>query len=415
MNALIETARLAKQSTNSIKNLTLLERNNILEEFAQSMNDHSSQILSKNEIDIRNAREKGISENMIDRLTLSEKRIQEIAQGIRDLITLEDPLGIVLEERELSSGLHLKKISVPIGVIGIIYESRPNVTADCAALCIKSGNACILKSGSDSFETSSMIVQLCQQVLQRHNVDPNSVSISPLVSHEETEEFMACREYVDLLIPRGSKRLIQSVVNHAKVPVIETGAGICHVYVENSANHEMAEKIVINAKCQRPSVCNAAETLLVQEEIAKEWLPHMAEVFHENHVLMYGDDASQSLSSLIKPVTNDSYDTEYNDLIINIRVVKDTQQACEHIEKHGTHHSESIISEDIKEVTYFFNHIDSACLYHNASTRFTDGFEFGLGAEIGISTQKLHARGPMGLQALTTYTYHLEGNGEIRQ
>ncbi len=415
MNALIEMAKHAKQASTSIQNVSLLERNQILLEFANNLETHTTEILSHNAKDIAQAKEKNMPESMLDRLTLTKERIAAMAQGIKDLIALEDPLGIVLEERTLSSGIHLKKITVPLGVVGIIYESRPNVTADCAALCLKSGNACILKSGSDSYETSLSIVHLCQDVLIQHNIDPYAVSLSPIVTHEETNAFMQCRDYVDVLIPRGSKRLIQSVVDHAKIPVIETGAGICHIYVANSANPKMAQDIVLNAKCQRPSVCNAMETLLVQEDIAKTWLAKMVAILKENHVKMYGDEASQALSDAIEPITETSYDTEYNDYILNIKIVKDVQEACQHIALHGTHHSESILSEDGKEVEYFFQHVDSACVYHNASTRFTDGFEFGLGAEIGISTQKLHARGPMGLRALTTYTYHLEGNGEIRQ
>jgi glutamate-5-semialdehyde dehydrogenase len=346
---------------------------------------------------------------------VDEKRIDGIAQGIAELTRQPDPIHQVLEDRIIKSGIHLQKISVPLGVIGIIYEARPNVTADCAALCIKSGNACVLKGGKESYETSYAIIAILKDVLRRNGLPEEAVMLSEKVSHAETERFMACREYLDVLIPRGSRRLIQSVVEHAKVPVIETGAGICHVYVEKTADLKMAQRIVINAKCQRPSVCNAMETLLVEEDIAASFLPEMVRAFQDHHVIMYGDAKSVTICKDILPVKEDSFDTEYNDLIVNIGIVRDTEAAIAHIEAHGTHHSDAIITEDEGEAEKFLNGVDSACVYVNASTRFTDGFEFGLGAEIGISTQKLHARGPMGLHALTTYTYHLRGKGEIRK
>ena len=390
-------------------------RSTILREFADALLQHKEEILSANKEDYDNAQQQGMSSSLLDRLLLTEKRIEAMAEGVREIAAMDDPLHKVLEERTLSSGVHLKKISVPIGTIGIIYEARPNVTADCAALCLKSGNACVLKGGKEAYNSSLAIVTLIRTILTNYNLNKDLVTLLPKISHEETQRFMECREYLDLLIPRGSRRLIQSVVENATVPVIETGAGICHVYVEKTADFAMAERIIINAKCQRPSVCNAMETLLVEKVIADRFVPFIASSMHELGVMMYGDEICTSLSDDILPVKEDSYDTEYGDLIMNIHVVESTEEAISHIEIHGTHHSDAIISEEANEVAMFMNGVDSACVYHNASTRFTDGNVFGLGGEIGISTQKLHARGPMGLTALTTYTYHLEGKGEIRE
>lgn len=405
----------AHEASTSLRNTENALRSTILLEFADELETHTEEILSANAKDYAQAKENGMSSSLLDRLLLTKARIKAMATGVREIATLPDPLHKVLEERTLSSGVHLKKISVPIGTIGIIYEARPNVTADCAALCLKSGNACVLKGGKEAYHSSLAIISIIHSILEKHNLNKDLITLLPKISHEETQRFMECREYLDLLIPRGSRRLIQSVVNKAKVPVIETGAGICHVYVEKSADFEMAKRIIINAKCQRPSVCNAMETLLVEKDIAHAFIPRIASAMHEQDVMMYGDEIATSLSNLIQLVKEDSYDTEYGDLIMNIHVVDNTIEAISHIEKHGTHHSDAIISEDTMEVEKFMNGVDSACVYHNASTRFTDGYVFGLGGEIGISTQKLHARGPMGLQELTTYTYHLEGKGEIRE
>lgn len=412
---IIEMAKRAKQASAALRNTDNDTRNRILTGFADGLLSNSSTIIHANESDMAAAEADGMSASLLDRLYVDEKRIAKIAEGVRQLSLQPDPIHEVLEDRIIASGIHLKKISVPLGVIGIIYEARPNVTADCAALCLKSGNACVLKGGKESYETSYAIVSVLKKVLQENGVSADSVMLAEKISHEETARFMACREYLDVLIPRGSRRLIQSVVEHAKVPVIETGAGICHVYVEKTADFAMAEKIILNAKCQRPSVCNAMETLLVEEEIADRFIPEIAAAFKAHGVKMYGDERSVQLCSDILPGAPDCFDTEYNDLIVNIGIVKDTEAAIAHIEKHGTHHSDAIITEDPSETEKFMNGVDSACVYVNASTRFTDGFEFGLGAEIGISTQKLHARGPMGLKALTTYTYHLYGKGEIRK
>ena len=409
-----EQSILAKKAAPQLRSLTYAQRRSILHDFADLLLRNTEAILKANETDIETGEKSGIRPSMIDRLRLNEARIEAAAEGIRQLASLPDPLGIVLDERTLTSGVHLKKITVPIGVIGIIYESRPNVTADCAALCIMSGNACVLKGGREAWHSSSAIAACMKQALQKNGISPDAVMLADPVSHEEPAAFMNDRENIDLLIPRGSSRLIQAVVQHARVPVIETGAGICHTYVEASADPDMAERILINAKCSRPSVCNAMETMLLEEACAESFLPRIVRTMKENGVTMYGDEHTCRICSDVLPAQEDSFDTEYNDLILNIAVVKDVHEAIAHIEKHGTHHSDAILTEDAEHALLFLNSVDSACVYHNASTRFTDGFEFGLGAEIGISTQKLHARGPMGLQALTTYTYHLEGKGEIR-
>ena len=410
-----EQSILAKKASRQVRILSEETRNQVLNDFADHLEENSSFIISENRKDLLQAEKDGLSEAMQDRLLLDEKRIRKIAQGVRAVADLPDPLNRVLEERDLESGIHLKKITSAIGVIGVIFESRPNVSADCSALCFKAGSACILKGGKESYLSCKAITDQMKKALQENHVSPDAVMLAEKPTHEETDAFMADRDSVDLLIPRGGKKLIQAVVRNAKVPVIETGAGVCHVYVDESANMDMAVKIVINAKCQRPSVCNAMETLLVNRHIAERFLPVVTDALKKHGVVIYADEASRKIVPDLKKADENSWYTEYNDLIMNLRIVDNTEEAIAHIEKYGTHHSESIITEDPKEVEKFMNGVDSACVYHNASTRFTDGFEFGLGAEIGISTQKLHARGPMGLRELTTYTYHLEGKGEIRQ
>ena len=411
---LIEQARLAKKASSSLRMLDGETRNRVLLTFADLLIRNSDEVITANREDLTEAENSGMSSAMLDRLMLNEARIEAMAEGIRQVASLEDPLGKVLEDRVIPSGIRLKKITVPIGVIGIIFESRPNVTADCAALCFKSGNACVLKGGKESYRSCKAIVDAMKEALTDCGVSEDTVMLAERPSHAETAEFMKCREYVDLLIPRGGRNLIRAVVENAEVPAIETGAGVCHVFVDATANLKMAEEIVINAKCSRPSVCNAMETLLVHEAAAKEFVPRMVSLLKEKGVIIYGDERARALCDGLKEAEEASWSTEYDDLIMNLKIVSSVQEAAEHIETYGTHHSEAIISEDDESVRYFMESIDSACLYHNASTRFTDGFEFGLGAEIGISTQKLHARGPMGLSELTSYCYRLEGKGETR-
>jgi len=413
-NRLIEQASLAKKASLSLRNVPEEKRNAVLKRFAELLEQQEEVILEANEEDMRMAEASGTRTNMLDRLKLDEKRMASIREGILQVADLPDPLHQVLEERVIQSGIKLKKVSVPMGVIGVIFESRPNVSADCIALCFKAGSACVLKGGKESYQSCSAITACMRAALKEYGLDENLAVLAEKPSHEETAEFMADREHVDLLIPRGGKNLIRSVVQNAKIPVIETGAGVCHVFVDESADPEMAEKIIINAKCQRPSVCNAMETLLVHESLKETFLPHILQVMQEKGVVIYGDYPCIACNADVRPANEESYFTEYNDLIMNVKVVKDVQAAIDHINHYGTHHSESIITKDDGNAEKFLTEIDSACLYRNASTRFTDGFEFGLGAEIGISTQKLHARGPMGLKELTTYAYILEGNGEVR-
>ena len=411
---LIAQAKAAKAASRSVRTLSGRVRSQVLRDFAYGLVENADTIIAANSLDLKEAKENGMSQAMLDRLMLNHARIEQIAKGVLQVEQLPDPLNRVLEERVIASGIHLKKISAAIGVIGIIFESRPNVTADCAALCFKSGNTCVLKGGKESYRSCKAIVDVMKKALKDNGVSEDAVMLAEKPSHEETAQFMACREYVDLLIPRGSSRLIQAVVKNAKVPVIETGAGICHTYVDESADFDMAEKIIINAKCSRPSVCNAMETLLVNEAVAGEFVPRIVNVMKERGVIIYGDKKACALADGLRQGNQTNWATEYDDLIMNLVIVKDVKEAIDHIETYGTHHSECIVTENEESKNLFFAGIDSACLYHNASTRFTDGFEFGLGAEIGISTQKLHARGPMGLQELTTYAYHLEGKGEIR-
>ena len=408
------TAR-AKAAAKITRNLSTDIRNGVLLQFASNLRQQKEAILSANAIDLAAAEKSGMKASFVDRLRLSEKSIEGIAVGIEQTASLADPLNVVLEDRILSSGVHLQKISCAIGVIGIIFESRPNVCADCAALTFKSGNACILKGGKDSYHSCEAIVKAMHDALHKFGVSEDAVILLKHPDHKETQEWISNRSSMDLLIPRGSARLIRSVVDHARVPVIETGAGICHVYVDETADLSMAVDIIINAKCQRPSVCNAMETLLVQKSAAKKLLEMLWPQLKNNGVKVYGDETACSIIPEFEKGNEENWNTEYNDLILNVVTVEDVQQAVSHIETHGTHHSESIVSKDENAVSYFMNNVDSACVYHNASTRFTDGFEFGLGAEIGISTQKMHARGPMGLQALTTVVWHLYGNGEIRK
>jgi len=411
---MIEQARLAKKASASLRNTSSDIRNTVLMEFAKNLVLKQDEIILANQADMQESKDNGMSEAMLDRLLLNEKRIQGMAEGILQIVQLDDPLHRIIEERDIPSGIHLKKVSCPIGVIGIIFESRPNVTADCAALCFKAGNACVLKGGKESYRSCLAIVNIFKKALEKSGLDTDLIQLAERPSHAETQQFMECREYVDLLIPRGGKNLIQAVVKNARVPVIETGAGVCHTFVDESADLAMAEKIVINAKCSRPSVCNAMETLLVHEGIADVFLPLIVKALKENGVIIHGDEKACSVCNDIDQADEDCWYVEYNRLEMNLKVVKDVNEAISHITKYSTKHSECIVTENQENADLFMQSIDAACIYHNASTRFTDGFEFGLGAEIGISTQKLHARGPMGLRELTTYTYLLTGKGEIR-
>ena len=394
--------------------LTESEKNTVLAAMAEAIVADSPAILAANSQDMESAKGK-ISDVMLDRLALNESRIRSMADGIRALISLPDPTGKVLDTIVRPSGIVVEKTSVPLGVVAIIYESRPNVTADAAALCLKSGNTCVLRTGKEAFRSACAIVKAMQKGLVACGLSPDVVQILEDTSHEGANQLMKAKGLVDLLIPRGGKRLIQTCVENSIVPCIETGTGICHIYVDNTADQEMALDIIENAKTSRPSVCNAEEVLLVAKDIAKEFLPKLKDRLtqRETPVELRLDTAAQSIIDGT-PAGEDDFDTEFLDYILAVAVVDDVDAAVKHISLHSTHHSDAIITADDAAAKKFTLGVDSAAVYVNASTRFTDGGEFGLGCEMGISTQKLHARGPMGLAEMTTYKYIIRGNGQVR-
>lgn len=385
-------------------------RNRILTTAADMLVAESDALLAENAKDLENARKSGMKESFIDRLSLSAKRIADMADGMRHVASLPDPLGSGSVWTR-PNGLEIKCIHVPLGVIGIIYEARPNVTSDAAALCIKSGNGVVLRGGSDAINSNTAIADIIKKSLEKCGISTDAVQLVTDTSRMSATTLMKAKGHIDLLIPRGGKGLIRSVTENAEVPTIETGAGNCHIYVESTADLDMALRVLINAKTSRPAVCNAAEHLLVDRAVAGEFLPMVKDALSE--VDLRGDEETRKYID-IAPATDEDFDTEYDDLILSIKVVNDTDQAIAHINRHSTHHSEAILTDDIAKAKLFTASVDSAAVYVNASTRFTDGGEFGFGAEIGISTQKLHARGPMGLAELTTIKYIINGDGQIR-
>lgn len=401
-----------KQHQHAINLATTQQKNEALEAMASQLEQSEQEILNANEIDLANA--KGhISDVMLDRLRLTSERIKDMAKGIRTLIQLKDPVGEVLEENTLANGLHIEKRSIPFGIIGMIYESRPNVTSDAAALAIKSGNAIILRGGKEAFQSSNTIVNALKKGLRNIGFDDNVIALVQDTSRASATELMTAKGKLDLLIPRGGAGLIQAVVENATVPVIETGTGICHVYIDKDADIQKALTIVANAKTSRPSVCNAAEVLLVHETIAAEFLPLLDEKIGDR-VQFRADDKACTYLPQAQLATDNDFDTEFLDYILAVKIVDDAAHAVSHIAQHSTQHSDAIVTENKHTATYFTSHVDSAAVYVNASTRFTDGGEFGLGCELGISTQKMHARGPMGLREMTTYKYIITGDGHIR-
>ncbi len=382
--------------------------------IADKLVEEASRIIEANEIDYRNGQNNGMHQGMLDRLKLDEKRIAAMAEGLKQVSELEDPIGKVIDEFNRPNGLNIKKVRVPMGVIGIIYESRPNVTADAFALTFKSGNAAILKGGSDAINSNIAITNVIREGLKNCNITEDAVQLIENTDRAVTTEFMKMNEYVDVLIPRGSAGLIRAVVENSTIPVIETGTGNCHIYVDKDADFEKAIPIIINAKTQRIGVCNAAESLVVHEDIKDEFLPLFEKAMKEHSVEIRADKESKEVLSTAKDATEEDFGKEFLDYIISVKTVKSVDEAIEHINKYNTGHSESIITENKEAADKFLQRVDAACVYVNASTRFTDGFEFGFGAEIGISTQKLHARGPMGLNELTSYKYEITGNGQIR-
>jgi glutamate-5-semialdehyde dehydrogenase len=383
--------------------------------MADALESNSQKILAANKMDVEEAKAKGVKAALLDRLALDQKKIQNMAKELREVSALSDPIGEVLSTWTRPNGLIISQIRVPLGVVGVIYESRPNVTSDSAGICIKSGNAVILRGGSDALNSNVAIGEALRDALAGTNVPVDAIQIVPSPDRKDAEELMSMRQYIDVLVPRGGADLINTVVDKSRIPVIETGTGNCHVYVDEAADLEKATPIVINAKVQRPGVCNAAEKLIVHGKIAKQYVPVIVAELRKNGVEVRGDEEVRKIVSDVKAATEQDWYTEYLDLIIGVKIVHNLDEAIAHINKYGTHHSDSIITASFDKATKFLKEIDSAAVYWNASTRFTDGNQFGLGAEIGISTQKLHARGPMSAQHLTTTKYVVVGTGQIRQ
>lgn len=403
----------AKAAEPAISVMGTNEKNRVLSEISSLLRSHVTETIGANKLDIETARANGMSEAMIDRLTLTEQRIGGMADGVDKVISLPDPVGAVIGGSDLPNGLHVIKKRVPIGTIGIIFESRPNVTVDAATLCFKAGNTVILRGGSDAINSNKALVGLMRTALRNCGVNENAVQLVEDTSRAVANAMMKLNKYIDLLIPRGGGGLIHAVIENATIPVIQTGEGNCHVYVDESADIDMAVNIINNAKTQRPSVCNAIENILVHEKAAPE-LFRKLDMLWQGRIAIRGDEETAKLVKVEKIADDTDYATEFLDYRLSSKVVKSLDEAIEHINRFGTKHSECIVTQSLRSAEIFQQRIDAAAVYVNASTRFTDGFEFGLGAEIGISTQKLHARGPMGLEALTTYKYLINGNGQIR-
>lgn len=411
---LISLCTRAKKVKYEIEKLSTDVKNNALYKIARALIDNTSYILEENDKDIKLGVQKGMNEGLLDRLKLTKERIEGMADGLEKVAKLPDPIGELLDEYKADNGLNIKKIRVPMGVIGIIYESRPNVTADAFALTFKSGNAVILKGGSDALNSNKAITKVIQDTLEKCNISKDSILLIESTDREVTREFMKMKEYVDLLIPRGGAGLIRSVVENSLIPVIETGTGNCHIFVDESADIDKAIEIIINAKTQRIGVCNACESLVIHENIKDALLPKLKEALESKNVEIRGDEKIRSVIDC-KEATIEDFGTEYLAYIISMKTVSNVEEAIEHINTYSTHHSEAILTENKENALKFQQGVDAACVYVNASTRFTDGFEFGLGAEIGISTQKLHARGPMGLKELTSYKYAINGDYSVRK
>lgn len=415
MSELLEKCASAKAAAQRLVSVSTEVKNNALEAIAAALNERSDEILAANRLDLENAEANGIRRAMIDRLTLTKERIKNIADGVLQVKALADPIGEVTGMWTRPNGLQIGRKRVPMGVIGIIYEARPNVTVDAAVLCLKTSNASILRGGKEAIASNTAIMRIMQDAAYGAGIPEGTLNIIEDTSRETATQLMKMNGYIDMLIPRGGKGLIKSVVDNATVPVVETAAGNCHVYVDGDADPGMAEKIVMNAKVQRPSVCNAAETLLIDKSAANEFVPVIFNALREAGVEIRADEASRAIySDGVAAASEDDYYTEYNDYILAVKLVDGIDEAIAHINKYNTKHSEAIVTNSYEKAQKFLNEVDAAAVYVNASTRFTDGFEFGFGAEIGISTQKMHARGPMGLEALTSIKYIVYGNGQIR-
>lgn len=405
---------MAKQAEKTLATASTELKNSALGLMAQELTAAMSEIILANAEDMKNARENGISQVMLDRLLLTEDRVRSMAKGITDIISLPDPIGVTLSEIKRPNGMTVSKITVPLGVIAVIYEARPNVTSDAAALCLKAGNAVILRGGKEAINSSKAVVKALRAGLKKSGLDENCISLVADTTRDSANELMKMNEHIDVLIPRGGAGLIRSCVENSTVPVIETGTGNCHIYVDKDADIRMAADIIYNAKTSRPSVCNAAESLVIHKDIVNKALPVIKKRLDEKNVELRGDEAARNAAEGILPATEEDWGKEYLDYIMSVKTVSSLDEAIEHISKYSTGHSECIVTENEEIAKEFLSRVDSAAVYHNVSTRFTDGGEFGFGAEIGISTQKLHARGPLGLPQLTSFKYIICGNGQTR-
>ena len=411
---LTEIGKRVKKASVKLAVLSTEDKNRILKAIAKAIRENCDKIVKANELDLDNGRKNGMSEALLDRLMLNNDRVCAMAQGIEDVVSLPDPVGRVLWEAERPNGMKIQRVSTPLGVIGIIYEARPNVTSDAAALSIKSGNAAILRGGKEAFNSNSAIMDIMREAIEKEGFDADIIELVRDTSRESSTALMRMNKYVDVLIPRGSAKLINAVVENSTVPVIETGAGNCHVYVDEFADIDKAVTIVNNAKTRRISVCNTAESLLIHKSIAEFALVAIKAKLDEKNVILYGDEIACEICPDIEKATEEDWATEYLDYKMSVKIVSSVDEAIEHIRKYSTNHSESIVTENTEVAEKFLNEVDSAAVYHNVSTAFTDGGEFGFGAEIGISTQKLHARGPLGLPQLNSFKYKIYGNGQVR-
>ncbi len=410
-----EIGRRARSASHELMGLGPEQKNKILNFMADSLEKLREQIRAENLIDLEEAKEKGLTDAMVDRLDLNEERLNSMIQGVRDIAALPDPVGRVLKSWKKENGLEFNKTSVPIGVIGMIYESRPNVTADAAALCLKASNAIILRGGSEALRSNRAIADAMLEGGREAGLPAYALQLIPVRSRDAVTNLITMDQYVDLIIPRGGEGLIRAVAENATVPVLKHYKGVCHVFVDRNADLSKALEITINAKCQRPGVCNAAETLLVDQSIANDWLPVVAGALRERHVELRGCDKSTGIVPDMNRATEEDWYTEYLDLILSVKIVDGIEEAVDHINRYGSGHSDAVVTEDPEHQDYFGKRVDSAAVYINASTRFTDGAEFGMGAEIGISTDRLHARGPVALEELTTYKYVVTGQGQIKE
>jgi glutamate-5-semialdehyde dehydrogenase len=413
--AVIQVVRAARAACRRLSRATTEEKNGALRAMARHLAAATGEVLAANAADVREARAAGLPEAVIDRLLLTDKRLEEMIRSVEAVVALPDPVGEVIKGWRRPNGLEIRKVRVPLGLIGVIYESRPNVTSECASLCVKSGNAVVLRGGSESFGSNRAIGEALGRALREAGLPEAAVSTIPVADRSGVDAMLQLDEEIDVVIPRGGEALIRKIVEQSRIPVIKHAKGVCHVYVDAAADLAMAEAIAFNAKCQRPATCNAMETLLVHERVAKAFLPPMLRRLREATVEVRGCDATRSLAPGLKAATEEDWSAEYLDLVLSVKVVRSLEEAIEHIGRYGSDHSDAIVTEDAAAAERFTREVDSAAVYVNASTRFTDGFQFGLGAEIGISTDRLHARGPMALEELTTYKYVVYGAGQVRQ